>query len=249
MQHRIRELEQRLIQGGGDIKPSNDYHDPTTSSYDYSQTSAGQPPSWNAAATSFTPTNNDGHAIATHSQEANMFRALPAFRAGFPGDNYLGVSPGNSNLSSIKGTALSILGMEIDIADFDSLDMDEPHSSVLHSQLYNKSYQAFLQSVLNINPRIEKVDLPPRAEGFTYADWYFRVLNPYLPLLHKPTFFKLVWSNSRAPESSLIEIADSDVRRPLFPTNHGRERVSSHGICNHVLSICSSKLGRYSTTS
>jgi hypothetical protein len=198
MQHRIRELEQRLIQGGADIKPSNDYHDAGASSYDYNQTSAAQPPAWNPAVTSYTPPNSNsngnsnGNAIATQSQETNMFRALPAFRAGFPGDNYLGVSPGNSNLSSIKGTALSILGMEIDIADFNSLDMDEPDPSVFHPQLYNKSYQAFLQSALNINPRIDKVELPSREDGFTYADWYFRVINPYLPLLHKPTFFKLV---------------------------------------------------------
>jgi hypothetical protein len=194
MQHRIHELEQRLIQGGADIKPSNDYHDGAASSYDYNQTSAAQPPAWNAGAPSYTPpnSNGNGNGMATQSQETNMFRAPPAFRAGYPGDNYLGVSPGNSNLSSIKGTALSILGMEIDIADFDSLDMDEPDRSVFHPQLYNKSYQAFLQSALNINPRIEKVELPSREDGFTYADWYFRVINPYMPLLHGPTFFKLV---------------------------------------------------------
>jgi hypothetical protein len=122
-----------------------------------------------------------------------MFRALPTFRSGCPGDNYLGVSPGNSNLSSIKGTALSILGMEIDIADFDSLDMDEPDpSSGFNPQLYNKSYQAFLQSALNLNHTIEKVELPARQEGMTYAEWYFRALNPYMPVLHRPTFFKLV---------------------------------------------------------
>jgi hypothetical protein len=191
MQHRIRELEQRLIQGGADIKPSTEYHDVAASSYDYSQTSAGQAP-WNPTAASYTPPTSNRNTTAAQQQETNMFRALPAFRAGVPGENYLGVSPGNSNLSSIKGTALSILGMEIDIADFDSLDMDEPDSAVFHPQLYNKSYQAFLQSALNINPRIEKVELPSKEDGFTYADWYFRVVNPYLPLLHKPTFFKLV---------------------------------------------------------
>jgi hypothetical protein len=84
--------------------------------------------------------------------------------------------------------------MEIDIADFDSPDMDEPDPSVFHPQLYNKSYQAFIQSAMNVNPRIEKVDLPDRADGLTYAEWYFRVLGPYLPVLHKPTFFKLVSS-------------------------------------------------------
>jgi TolA-binding protein len=194
MQHRIRELEQRLIQSGADIKPLNDYHE--ASSYDYSQTSAGQTSSWNPAATSYTPPNSNGNAVTTQRQETNMFKALPAFRAEFSDDKYLGVSPGNSNLTSIKGTALSILGMKIDIADFDSLDMDEPDSAVFHPQLYNKSYQAFLQSALNINPRIEKVELPSRDDGFTYADWYFRVLNPYLPLLHKGTFFKLVCHES-----------------------------------------------------
>jgi hypothetical protein len=82
--------------------------------------------------------------------------------------------------------------MEIDIADFDSLDMDEPASSAFNPPLYNKSYQSFLQSALNINPRMDKVALPSREDGMTYAQWYFRVLNPYTPLLHKPSFFKLV---------------------------------------------------------
>ena len=101
------------------------------------------------------------------------------------------MSFGNPNLS-VKGTALSILGMEIDIADFDSPDMDEPDPSVFHPQLYNKSYQAFLQTILNVNARIEKVDLPNRTQGVTYCDWYFRVINPYFPVLHRPTFFKTV---------------------------------------------------------
>lgn len=82
--------------------------------------------------------------------------------------------------------------MEIDIADFTSPDMDEPDSSVFHPQLYNKSYQAFLQSAFGVNPRMEKVDLPSRTEGLTYAQWYFRVINPYCPILHKPTFMRLV---------------------------------------------------------
>jgi hypothetical protein len=188
LQHRIRELEQQVIQAGGDIKSSNGYHGGGHPGFNYNPPTV-QASTWNSTASSYTPQT----AMTTQDSEANMFRALPAFRAGCPGDNYLGVSPGNSNLSSIKGTALSILGMEIDIADFDSIDMDEPDStSVFNPQLYNKSYQAFLQSALNINHTIEKVELPPRQEGMTYAQWYFRALNPYMPLLHRPTFFKLV---------------------------------------------------------
>jgi hypothetical protein len=198
MEQRIRELEHRLIQAGADPKPSNGYHDTSATNYGY-----GQPPA-HSLASAWNSNNNPGYTpqpsnpLSAQQQETNMFRTLPAsIRAGFNGDNFLGISPGNSNLSSIKGTALSILGMEIDIADFESLDMDEPDPSVFHPQLYNKSYQSFLQTALNINPRMEKVDLPSREDGMTYAQWYFRVLHPYTPLLHKPTFFKVVSRSDR----------------------------------------------------
>jgi hypothetical protein len=195
IQHRIRELEQRLIQSGADIKPSDRYHSTASSSYDYNQPSSAQASSWSPAGPSYPPQSSN--TLTAQQQETNMFRTLPVFRTGCTGDNYLGVSPGNSNLSSIKGTALSILGMEIDIADFESSDMDEPDASSFHLQLYNKSYQAFLQSALNINPRLDKVELPAREEGITYAEWYFRVINPYMPLLHKPTFMRMVSFNPR----------------------------------------------------
>jgi TolA-binding protein len=186
LQLRVQELEQRLARNGVDIKAQNGYQ---SANYEYTQALSNvQRPSYSPA-TEYPPARDT---LAVQQQETNMFRALPTFRAGCTGDNYLGVSPGNSNLSSIKGTALSILGMEIDIADFDSLDMDEPDATKSHPQLYNKSYQAFLQSALNINPKIENVELPTRSEGLMYAQWYFRVINPYLPLLHKATFMKLV---------------------------------------------------------
>jgi hypothetical protein len=189
MEQRIRELEHRLMQNGGDIKPSNGYHTGISTSYGYGQPlAAPQGGGWHSNQSGYAPQPNN-----SLSQETNIFHAIPAsFRTEFTGDNYLGINPGNSNLSSIKGTALSILGMEIDIADFACADMDEPDPSIFHPQLYNKSYQAFLQSALNVNPRMEKVDLPSREDGMTYAQWYFRVINPYTPLLHRPSFFKLV---------------------------------------------------------
>lgn len=192
MQHRIRELEQRVTQGGRDARPSNDFHDVPAAGYEYQG-------GFNGPATAWSPNVTNSTFLA--SQDTS--RTLPTFRAGCNGDNYLGVSTGNSNLSSIKGTALSILGMEIDIADFESMDMDEPDPTLLHAQLYNKSYQAFLQTALNVNPRLEKVELPQREEGLTYAQWYFRALNPYLPLLHRPTFFKLVKSTSPRRRSTI----------------------------------------------
>lgn len=181
MQARIQELEQRLMQNGLAIKPSNGYKSSTTPT-----------PAWGASTSPYA--SQPVEALRTPQPDSTLFHALPSSRTGCTGDNYLGVSFGNPNLS-LKGTALSILGMEIDITDFDSPDMDEPDPSVFHPQLLNKSYQAFLRTTLNVNPRIEKVDLPSRTDGLTYAEWYFRALNAYFPILHKPTFMKTVSSH------------------------------------------------------
>lgn len=177
-----------MAQNGLDIKPSTGFHPTPVPNYDYNAP-ASTSRAWSVSDLPFN--SQQGGALRAPLHDANLFHALPSSRTGCTGDNYLGVSFGNPNLS-VKGTALSILGMEIDIADFDSPDMDEPDPSVFHPQLYNKSYQSFLQSVLNVNTRIEKVDLPTRSVGMTYAKWYFGVINPYFPILHGPTFFKTV---------------------------------------------------------
>jgi hypothetical protein len=104
----------------------------------------------------------------------------------------LGVSSKTSNLSVINGTALSIFGMEIDIADFESADMDPPDNLSFNPRLYNKSFQAFTQTALNINVRLEPVEFPSRSDGFSYFEWYFQTLHIYCPVLHRPTTFKLV---------------------------------------------------------
>jgi hypothetical protein len=96
-------------------------------------------------------------------------------------------------LSSIKGTKLSILGTVIDIASFESPDTDEPPPETpIGSPLYNKSVMAFLQSILRVNPPPEHIELPPKPDAFTYAEWYFLAVSPFLPVLHKPSFFRLV---------------------------------------------------------
>ncbi|KAK0657987.1 hypothetical protein B0T16DRAFT_70927 [Cercophora newfieldiana] len=110
-----------------------------------------------------------------------------------PTDNYLGIASDSAPLSSIKGTTLSILGTTIDITSFDAPDMDEPPPGTpIGSPLYNKSVMAFLQSVLNINPHLDNVDLPSRPDAFTYSEWYFVTISPFLPILHKPSFLQLL---------------------------------------------------------
>lgn len=202
LENRLRDYEARLISMGVDVK-ANGYHDPGLASMlDWTSTGSnghtqmwGPPPQHGPAPqaimSSF-PSQSPGASVSPRTQEANIFRtSLPVFRTQSHGDNYVGVSSGNSYLSSIKGTSLSVLGMEIDVADFSSSDIDEP-SSLFQPEFYNKSYQSFLQSAYNVNPKIEKVDLPPKDEGLTYASWYFRVINPYIPILHRPTFMALV---------------------------------------------------------
>ncbi|WXC64977.1 hypothetical protein SNK03_010786 [Fusarium graminearum] len=106
-----------------------------------------------------------------------------------PHDNHLGVGFDSSPLSSIGGTKLSILGMTVDLAKFEA---DEPPIDAKPSApLYNKSSQSFLQSAMRINPPMH-VDMPSREDAFTYAEWYFMTFSAFLPLLHKPSFMRLL---------------------------------------------------------
>jgi hypothetical protein len=113
-----------------------------------------------------------------------------------PTESYLGVTSDNALLSSIKGTTLSILGMTVDIMSFDAPDMDEPPPGTpIGSPMYNKSVMAFHQSTLNINPPLGNVELPSRQDAFTYSEWYFLMVHPFLPMMHKPSFVNLVSSS------------------------------------------------------
>lgn len=131
----------------------------------------------------------------SQQKSQNTSSSLPPWSAltSRPKGSYLGVSSDSAPLSSIKGTTLSILGTNIDITCFDAPDMDEPPPGTpIGSPLYNKSAMACLQSALNINPPLANVELPPKMEAFRYAEWYFLMIQPFLPILHKPSFMQLV---------------------------------------------------------
>jgi len=190
----IRGLEGRLMSVGEDVKPLNMDSHSTAGLRQWNQPQEQEPPpTWesvNASTEPFLPSQN------TTPGSDGMFNRLPQFRHGLSGDNYLGVSSGNSFISSIRGTAMNVLGAEIDLADYMSADLDEPHPSAFGSEYpLNKSYHAFVQTAYGATPKPPKVQLPPRDEGMTYAQWYFRMFNPYMPFNHKPTFLSMV----RAP--------------------------------------------------
>ena len=207
LEHRIRDLdnhirglEGRLTSLGADVKPFKLQSDSSVApllqwNKDQEQGSRqdweaeGSGASVNGDEATYSPSPNE----KSTSPSLDGANRLPEFRDGLAGDNYLGVSSGNSFISSIRGTAMNVLGAEIDLADYMSPDMDEPDSSTFGAEYpLNKSYRAFVQTAYNSGPKPQEVQLPPEKEGRTYAEWYFRVINPYLPMLHKPRFLAMV---------------------------------------------------------
>ena len=201
LQSYTRELEARLLSLGEDAKTSERCRD---------SMKAPLPP-WPAKKNteSRTTAGSDGQRRDIEGDDRSIYNMspndpvsetssdeytrLPEFRAGLAGNNYLGISTGNSLLSSIHGTAMNVLGMEIDLADYMSQDADESDPRNSGAQpMYNKSYRAFVQTTFGISPKLSKVELPPRSEGLNYVELYFRVLNCYLPILHRPSFIAMV---------------------------------------------------------
>lgn len=86
-----------------------------------------------------------------------------------------------------------MLNYEIDIADFPCADMDEPPLNAFQSEpILNKSYSSFLNTTMGVHGKFDKPELPEKADGLNWASWYIKVINPYVPILHEPTFMALV---------------------------------------------------------
>ena len=107
--------------------------------------------------------------------------------------DHLGVSQDSEPLSSIKGTQLTILGATIDTASVEGPDIDEPppNACEFNIPVYNKSVQAFRMTYLKQQPA-PQVELPSRETAKMYSEWYFITVGRFLPVLHQPTFMKLV---------------------------------------------------------
>ncbi|KAL8919084.1 MAG: hypothetical protein Q9208_006968 [Pyrenodesmia sp. 3 TL-2023] len=190
------ELEDRLTSLGADVKTSSQYgHQANFAQQFYREArEQGLPPDWREKAhTQHNGTRYSPDTSRRISQTEASVSRLPDFRNGLTGENYLGVSSGNSLVSSIRGTSLNVLGMEINLADYMHADLDEPNPSDYEKRpVYNKSYYAFILTAFSAKPKPQEIGLPPRAEGMKCVDWFFKVVNSYLPVLHKPSFMKLV---------------------------------------------------------
>lgn len=200
----IRDLEKLLQNNGVEVRPFhwNPFPPafPPSGSYEVLGTSNER---WTQVGSVWVKNYMQQNPVATRPRSALNPRSSTLESR--PTESFLGLVSDNAPLSSIKGTKLSILGTTIDITSFNSPDVDEPPPGTpARSPLYNKSVMSFLQSSTNINPPPENVKLPSKDEGFTYSEWYFLMIQPFMPILHKPTFIKLVCGFSDTYHIGLI---------------------------------------------
>ncbi|KAK5165865.1 uncharacterized protein LTR77_008788 [Saxophila tyrrhenica] len=132
--------------------------------------------SWSDARPGVRPTSS-------HQLERKV-SVLPDFRAGCIGDNYLGVSPGDDMLSPIVGTRLTLFGFTLDLAEFLPPETDPASDPT--------SYQTFLNLSLGRGGPVHKPPLPGLDEFKMYAEFYFKSVQVFTPILHRPDFMKLI---------------------------------------------------------
>lgn len=164
---------------------------------------APQPPqNWAASATPWAdPLQNGQQSLPAYSTTAaSLSHALPSFRNGAPGDNYVGIGSQNGFLSPITGTSLQIFGMKIDVTDYAPSDTDDISSPA--------SYEFFLAAIMHRLPQSnEEVRLPHKLEDMKqYADWYFKTLSPYTPAVIRPEVMDVV---SPTIHQAFLEITNS----------------------------------------
>ncbi|TKA60716.1 hypothetical protein B0A55_10733 [Friedmanniomyces simplex] len=119
---------------------------------------------------------------------------LPEFRAGCIGDNYLGVASENVWLSPIEGTSLALFGTKIDLADFMPPEPSRDATAM--------SYHTFFLHAFGKTQSTHAPDLPSYEQCRQYAEWYFRSIQTFIPILSKPHFMQMltqIYHEARQP--------------------------------------------------
>jgi hypothetical protein len=97
-----------------------------------------------------------------------------------------GTSLLNPGFAMLRGTKLSLFGMQMDLAEFadDSSELDCP-----------KTFAGFMKHALGRMQPGRPAPLPDTLQSAQeYANWYFRFLNPYTPAIDKRDMHDLVRS-------------------------------------------------------
>ncbi|KAF4341792.1 transcriptional activator acu-15 [Fusarium beomiforme] len=184
----IRDLEKLLDNKGVEVKPwewSPYAQCPSGSNFDDMSNPIPDPKTGEAW-------SQVGSAVFKDTGSApSLSASFPRALESRPHDNHVGVGLDSAPLSAIGGTRLSILGMTVDLASFEPQDVEELPVGGKAAPSYNNSPQSFLQSIMRVNPPM-KAEMPSREDAFTYAEWYFMTFSAFLPVLHKPSFMRLL---------------------------------------------------------
>ncbi len=181
MRTHILELQQQLKDQGVEPKAPPDTLQGYLPAQPYWDNNEQQQGSWGdlrAGNVSTLPTSNPTQ------RKDSTGSLLPDFRSGCIGDNYLGISSGNDWLSPIEGTSLALFGMRINVAEFLPPE-DDPTASPM-------SYPTFLAYALGKAQPLQVPSLPTHDEFKLYADWYFKGVQTFTPILHRPDFMMLL---------------------------------------------------------
>lgn len=173
------ELQAQLRENGVDPKPPPDLSQGFAHLQPYWGQNEAQQGSWGQLSTSgLVPSSTQNE---RHGSQGSL---LPDFRPGCIGDNYLGVSSGNDWLSPIEGTQLALFGMKIDLAEFLPPEND-PASDPLSYQMF--LFHAFKKSEHTYAPPLPNYDVCRQL-----AEWFFKSVQMFVPVLHRPDFMKLL---------------------------------------------------------
>lgn len=184
-----------------------------------------------------------GYAPASDKADVPL---LPQFKHGSVGCNYLGVAPGDSLLSHIRGTSLSVFGHEIDITDFVQDGTDYEASPM--------SYQTLVKITMG-SQHVEPAPLPPYEALREWATWYLRSLNPYTMLVHKPAFMDLIWRFGNDPsftptaaENVMVHMMLATIKYQIAARNSQQSSLMDESHAHYQYACCFYKdviLGRH----
>ncbi|KAJ2899207.1 hypothetical protein MKZ38_003350 [Zalerion maritima] len=107
---------------------------------------------------------------------------------------HLGIMPdAMENRSALMGTHLAVLGFAFNLADDSDPDVAEPDTVPDRSAppVYNKSVRSLLRSIYHRH-EIPELELPSYETSSSYSQWYFLVIHPFLPLIHKPSYTEML---------------------------------------------------------
>lgn len=105
----------------------------------------------------------------------------------------------------IYETTVDLVDAEIDIGDFVCPDMTEVTRFSQATLPLNNSRQSSLTTILG-SRKPERPQMPSREEALQYAENYLKVIAPYIPIVHGPTFIRQVglWRSYKRLSAFLI---------------------------------------------